>query len=295
MHLGRGHNEHAAHLISRGLSATGPITDRAMRLALAIAAVQVAVAQHDPAAAITADNQLRAGLDRTPGAAPRIRRWAAVAGAQALLAAGRPDEATRRIGGPGEDRGFAASWERVGLAHAYLELDELQRAEHLIAPMITDPGWTHLDPLVMAELLHTAIAARRHRDGTALKSFTAAVDLARPERIRQPFLLLGSRLRSTSHRYRLLNGEHTDFVTTIPEDGPAHEPEGDETGLLEGLTEREQTVLDYLPTMLKASEIAADLNVSVNTVKAHLRSLYRKLEAGTRREAVEKARARGLL
>ena len=45
VHLGRGHNEQAAHLISRGLSATGPITDRAMRLALAIAAVQVAVAQ----------------------------------------------------------------------------------------------------------------------------------------------------------------------------------------------------------------------------------------------------------
>jgi LuxR family maltose regulon positive regulatory protein len=47
--------------------------------------------------------------------------------------------------------------------------------------------------------------------------------------------------------------------------------------------------------MLKASEIAADLDGSVNTVKAHLRSLHRKLEVGTRREAVEKARARGLL
>jgi len=61
------------------------------------------------------------------------------------------------------------------------------------------------------------------------------------------------------------------------------------------LTEREQTVLEFLPTMLKAREIAADLDVSVNTVKAHLRSLHRKLEVGTRREAVEKASARGLL
>jgi LuxR family maltose regulon positive regulatory protein len=54
-------------------------------------------------------------------------------------------------------------------------------------------------------------------------------------------------------------------------------------------------VLRFLPTMLKASEIADDLYVSVNTVKAHLRSVYRKLGVGTRREAVERAKAAGLL
>jgi LuxR family maltose regulon positive regulatory protein len=47
--------------------------------------------------------------------------------------------------------------------------------------------------------------------------------------------------------------------------------------------------------MLKANEIGADLFVSVNTVKAHLRSLYRKLGVTNRREAVERARAIGLL
>ena len=65
--------------------------------------------------------------------------------------------------------------------------------------------------------------------------------------------------------------------------------------LVEHLTERELVVLHYLPTMLKAGEIAADLFVSVNTVKAHLRSMYRKLAVSNRREAVEKARAIGLL
>ena len=45
-------------------------------------------------------------------------------------------------------------------------------------------------------------------------------------------------------------------------------------------------VLHYLPTMLKAGEIASDLYVSVNTVKAHLRSMYRKLGVSNRREAV---------
>lgn len=50
-----------------------------------------------------------------------------------------------------------------------------------------------------------------------------------------------------------------------------------------------------LPTMLKAGEIADDLYVSVNTVKAHLRSIYRKLGVENRRDAVERARAFGLL
>jgi LuxR family maltose regulon positive regulatory protein len=47
--------------------------------------------------------------------------------------------------------------------------------------------------------------------------------------------------------------------------------------------------------VLTANEIAADLNISVNTVKAHMRSIYRKLGAARRREAVIRARQTGLL
>jgi LuxR family maltose regulon positive regulatory protein len=47
--------------------------------------------------------------------------------------------------------------------------------------------------------------------------------------------------------------------------------------------------------MLKASEIAGDLYLSVNTVKSHFQSIYRKLDVPTRREAVERARARNLI
>ena len=54
-------------------------------------------------------------------------------------------------------------------------------------------------------------------------------------------------------------------------------------------------VLAYLPTMLTAGEIATELGVSVNTVKAHMRSIYRKLDATRRREAVTKAHDLGLL
>jgi len=63
----------------------------------------------------------------------------------------------------------------------------------------------------------------------------------------------------------------------------------------EPLTQSETRVLRYLPTHLSAPEIAAELCVSVNTVKTHMRHLYRKLGAHGRHEAVCRARAIGLL
>jgi LuxR family transcriptional regulator, maltose regulon positive regulatory protein len=47
--------------------------------------------------------------------------------------------------------------------------------------------------------------------------------------------------------------------------------------------------------MLSVAEIAAERALSVNTVKTHLRSIYRKLEVDNRRTAVIEARRRGLL
>jgi LuxR family maltose regulon positive regulatory protein len=61
------------------------------------------------------------------------------------------------------------------------------------------------------------------------------------------------------------------------------------------LTARELEVLRELPNLNTVDEIAEDLFVSVNTVKTHLRSLYRKLQVGSRRAAVAEARRLGLL
>ena len=63
----------------------------------------------------------------------------------------------------------------------------------------------------------------------------------------------------------------------------------------EPLTERELEVLRQLPGTRSLGEIAAALFLSTNTVKTHLRHIYRKLGAAHRRDAVQRARDFGLL
>lgn len=61
------------------------------------------------------------------------------------------------------------------------------------------------------------------------------------------------------------------------------------------LTGRELEVLELLGTWLTAAEIGARLGISPNTVKSHASAVYRKLGAGSRREAVYLARQAGLI
>ena len=66
-------------------------------------------------------------------------------------------------------------------------------------------------------------------------------------------------------------------------------------GLTEPLTDRELTILRLLPAPSSLRELAADLFVTPNTLKTHLRAIYRKLGAESREEAVIRARERDLI
>jgi LuxR family maltose regulon positive regulatory protein len=61
------------------------------------------------------------------------------------------------------------------------------------------------------------------------------------------------------------------------------------------LTTAEVRVLQYLPTHLSFREIGEHLFISRNTVKTHALSVYRKLDVSSRSEAVDRARAIGVL
>ncbi|MEJ3747440.1 LuxR C-terminal-related transcriptional regulator [Actinomycetes bacterium KLBMP 9797] len=65
--------------------------------------------------------------------------------------------------------------------------------------------------------------------------------------------------------------------------------------LAEPLTERELTILRALQGPLNRREIGAELYLSVNTIKGYTKSLYRKLAADSRPEAVRRGRQLGLI
>ena len=65
--------------------------------------------------------------------------------------------------------------------------------------------------------------------------------------------------------------------------------------MAEPITPAERRVLELLPTHLTVAHLADRLYLAPATVKAHLRAIYRKLEASSREEAVERARELGLL
>jgi LuxR family maltose regulon positive regulatory protein len=65
--------------------------------------------------------------------------------------------------------------------------------------------------------------------------------------------------------------------------------------LADPLSAREATVLRYLCSRLTYQEIAAALYVSLNTLKSHVRTIYRKLAVSSRGDAVDAGRRLGLI
>jgi LuxR family maltose regulon positive regulatory protein len=91
------------------------------------------------------------------------------------------------------------------------------------------------------------------------------------------------------------------FETTRQDTGSAGRPRteppaGDATGgLVEPLTNRELEVLELMARRLTNKEIAAQLVISVGTVKNHAYNINQKLHVNGRRQAVAKATSLGIL
>ena len=134
------------------------------------------------------------------------------------------------------------------------------------------------------------------------RALERALDLAEPDRALSLFLLHpapGLLERHTRH-----GTAHAPLIAEILHLLAGKRPEpppGSQAGWARGrglgkqLTDSETRVLRYLPTHLTAHEIANELFLSVNTVGTHTRHLYAKLGVHTRRDAVDRARALGLL
>ena len=127
----------------------------------------------------------------------------------------------------------------------------------------------------------------------ASEALDRALALAEREPFRDAFLLNGPAVRELLELQAQDGTAHPALLEVLL-DGVGQGPASGAV-LAEPLTEREQRILRYLPTMLTNAEIGAEVFVSLNTVKTHLRSIYRKLDANGRADAVERARRLGLL
>ena len=130
----------------------------------------------------------------------------------------------------------------------------------------------------------------------AERALERSLDLAEPEGLLIPFLLYPATGLLEQHRRRRTS--HPALISEIVDLLAGRTParRRDATHVLSGpLTESETRVLRYLPTNLSAPEIAGELYLSLNTIRTHMRHLYSKLGVHTRAEAVERARALGLL
>jgi len=213
--------------------------------------------------------------------------WLATTRAALHLDQGRPINALTVLNGALAEHDSPVNEQaQVLAARAYLASSAPARTVNLIdaARRRGLAPW----PEVEALLVSAVAAEQLGRDGTARIVLAEAVAAADAAGLAQPLLDAGPPLRALMDANRdLLAGRDR---LNVPEEGP-------ETGyrLVEPITEREADVLRYLPTLLRRNDIARELSISSNTVKAHVRSLYHKLGVGSRRDAVDRARALGLL
>ena len=243
---------------------------------------------------------------------------------QALVRLGeteRADQALTEMGDAEPDTAEMCN----ALAVLRIAQDDPEAATVALAPFINGSA-----PLVNAHLwdvqafLLEAIARDALGDaGAAGRALERALNLAKPESMLFPFLL--DPAPGLLERHRRSGTAHATLISEIlsglapgepGEPGePGSPPQGGPRGyggagsppvrgglggkipprLTEPLSQSEIRVLRYLPTKLSAPEIADQLYLSVNTVKTHMRHLYDKLGAHRRHEAVEQARALGLL
>jgi LuxR family maltose regulon positive regulatory protein len=274
--------------------------DRLVLLAAAVLAAWLA-ADGDPAERGAALARLDGAVGATGGRPPRVLAAAARATRSRLLALGGDDPAAEAALG-GAD-GLLAPVETVTLARMRLARGEPVGAVATLGPLLAGLGGADapLPATAIQACLIDAVANQQLADrDAAFSSLRRALELAAPEGYRREFveggmpvrvLLVDHLHRDPAHRALAegLLGRLRDSAAPGPPVPAAA------AVLVEPLSEREQVVLRYLPSSLSAGEIADELYVSLNTVKTHIKSIYRKLETNRRWDAVKRARQLQLL
>jgi LuxR family transcriptional regulator, maltose regulon positive regulatory protein len=208
----------------------------------------------------------------------------------------RVEQVLADLGDRDRDRGEI----RIATAALRLAQHDPLAATTALAPVLDGSARVGWPSWLVEAFLLAAIASDELGDSAAARrAVERALDLAEPDGALlwfflhpAPGLLQRQARQGTAHS--ALIAQILNLLVGSPPEPPAG-PSAGLQALLQPLSKSEARVLRYLPTHLSAPEIATELSVSTSTVKTHLRNLYAKLGAHSRAEAVERARALGLL
>ncbi|MDA0162620.1 LuxR C-terminal-related transcriptional regulator [Solirubrobacter ginsenosidimutans] len=185
----------------------------------------------------------------------------------------------------------------IRIAAAALELaeDRAEQALAVLGPVLDGSAPALCAPAAAIEGL--LFAAASHWDlgdvRAAEASLERALSLAEPEGMLLPFAL--APVRELLERHGGHRTAHATLLSKILDLLAGAAPRPEVVPLLESLSDAELRVVRYLPGNLRGPEIAAELCVSPNTIRTHLRHIYAKLDAHSRTQAVARARQLGLL
>lgn len=229
---------------------------------------------------------LVAAREQPGGPRGELDRWLRAAEADLRAARGDLDTARALLAGAGPELA-------VGLARVELRAEADRAAEGALPDWQAAAAADWPLPVRVEAAVLSAVLAERAGDGRrAHRNLEVALDLAGAEGVRRPFThgdpeageLLTAHLDAGTAHWSMVS----ELVSGAREPDDRAGPAG--AALAEPLTEREVTILRYLQSILSNVEIAAELSLSINTVKTHVRNIYRKLDATRRREAVRRAR-----
>ena len=161
--------------------------------------------------------------------------------------------------------------------------------------MVPPPGFPAYG-LVEAHLL-TGLANLALGDrNAAAAAAEAALAAAEPDRLIFPFAMSNAgELLDVLPRHQTAHSALLADVVDLLRGAPTPDIDRKRLSPPEELSPSELRVLRFLPTNLTRPEIARSLDVSVNTVNTHIRSIYSKLGASDRSSAVGRARELRLL
>jgi LuxR family transcriptional regulator, maltose regulon positive regulatory protein len=182
----------------------------------------------------------------------------------------------------------------VSHAQATVAAGDPDRARRALEPVLAAPSGVPDRVRVQAWLVDAQLSYGRGNRARGHRSLAAALRLAGREQLRLPFVLERGWLRPVLRRDPELAAQYQRLVTPARPAGGARVrlrlPEQSTVLVVEPLTEREREVLRHVSGMLNTAEVASEMYISINTVKTHLKSIYRKLAATHRGEAVRRAR-----